>query len=125
MVERAKAIGQITSLVKLDQKDGTALLKLIPDEHNQQSVGDYDWEIAREAIEYVFGENVLAEDFTAHILMDESKKDRAKPRNNNRNNLSNQIQRMIKSNEAGDEASSQNYCVVTTAGSGLIRDWGR
>jgi hypothetical protein len=70
---------------------------LIPDEQNQPSVDDFDWEIAREAIEYAFEGNELAEDFTAHILMGESYKDRAKLRNTNRNNLSNQIQRMIKS----------------------------
>lgn len=97
MVERAKAIAQMTSLDKLAKEDGSTLLELIPDEQNQPSVDDFDWEIAREAIEYAFEGNELAEDFTAHILMGESYKDRAKLRNTNRNNLSNQIQRMIKS----------------------------
>ena len=96
MVERAQSIGRMNSLDQLVKEDGATLLELIPDEQNQPTLDDFDWQLARDSIEYAFTDEPLLEEFTKYVVEGVSYKSQADSMGLPRKTLSKQIHVMLR-----------------------------
>ena len=95
MVEVAQAIGKMSSLDKMVREEGATLLELIPDEQNQPTLDDFDWQLARESIDFVFEGEPLIEEFSRFVVDRISYKDQADALGIKRGTLSNQVHNLI------------------------------
>ncbi|MDA7433864.1 sigma-70 family RNA polymerase sigma factor [Synechococcus sp. AH-601-P18] len=95
MVERAQSIGRMSSLDKLAKEDGATLLELIPDEQNQPTLDEFDWQLARESIAAAFEGEPLIEEFARFVCEKVSYKSQADAMGLHRNTLSKQVHSLI------------------------------
>ena len=108
MIERAQAIGRMSSLDKVVREEGSTLLELIPDEQNQPNIDAMDWELARDSIEYVFSDEPLIEEFQRFVVERISYKAQADAMGLHRNTLSKQVHSLIK-RKKGDLAHLRKF----------------
>ena len=96
MVERALAVNVMGSLDQRSRDDGATLLELLPDESSQPTLDDFDWQLARESIEFVFEDEPLIEEFSKYVVEGVSYKSQAKAMGLHRNTLSKQVHVMLR-----------------------------
>ncbi|MDB4638483.1 sigma-70 family RNA polymerase sigma factor [bacterium] len=99
-VERAQSIGRMSSLDKMVREDGASLLELLPDESSQPTLDEFDWELARESIEFVFENEPLIEEFSKYVVDGVSYKSQANAMGLHRNTLSKQVHVMLREKRA-------------------------